>query len=112
MNLLDDTVTILAPLRPDIPNNASVMSQLSFFELTTLYKAYLRQMQKALGNKDYERIVRIQTILVDLGRETTRRQTKAHSALKIHTQGTLPEFLPTSEAGTPSSDDLAADDVV
>ena len=68
-------------VRPDIPDNKTMMASLTSAELFDVYNMYFKQMQRAFTDNDMEKVVRIQTIMVSLGKELTARQTHPHDAL-------------------------------
>lgn len=63
--------------RPDIPDNQTMMAGLSTDELFLIYQRYLSEMQRAFDDNDLDKVLRFQTIMIDLGRELTKRKIRS-----------------------------------
>ena len=58
----------MKPTRDDIPETAEAVAALDQEDVSAATQVYQRQLERAMKNRDYERMVRVGQILVQLGR--------------------------------------------
>lgn len=58
----------MKPSRDDIPDTADAVAALDQADVSAATQVYQLQLERAMKNRDYERMVRVGQILVQLGR--------------------------------------------
>ena len=78
------SLPMMKPTRMDIPETADAVAGLEQSDVSAALEMYQRQLEKALAARDYERMVRVGQILVQLGRSRSD-----HNASKTRARMTV-----------------------